>query len=61
MEEKIIKEFWDIISMFETTLLALKWQQHNNYIPKQDSIIAEFDIALDKLKVCCFNNIGNLE
>ncbi len=62
MDEDVIREFYEIINMFETTLYALKWQYHQNeYQIGYDAIISEYDFVLRRLKVCCINNIGYFE
>ena len=59
MQLEIIREFYDIIHTFETTLYALKWQQHENRgIFCYDAEIEVFDSTLRRLKECCINNIG---
>lgn len=59
MQQEIIREFYDIIHTFETTLYALKWQQHENRgIFCYDAEIEVFDSTLRRLKECCINNIG---
>ena len=59
MQQEIIREYYDIIHTFETTLYALKWQQHENRgIFCYDAEIEVFDSTLRRLKECCINNIG---
>ena len=60
MDEKGIKEFNEIMKMFETSLYALKWLKNGNY-GDYDSLVVQNEHLLKRLRAFCINYVGDAE
>ncbi len=60
MDKNFIKDFNDIMNMFEVSIYAQRWLESsgNRSYGAYDSIIVQNEYLLNKLRVLCVNYLG---